>query len=159
MTQDERDTLEAKADRAMRRGELAAALALLQQLSTAFPADAAVAEKLRNLKDNLQPSELTSAKSRFAPEPTAPQGSSPLDEAERLAARGDFAGAIAGYRKALAARPDSELLKERLAELFKMMQAQAPRRPAPVPVPVPVVKSPELALSELLDRIAERRKK
>lgn len=153
MTQDERDTLEAKADRAMRRGELAAALALLQQLSTAFPADAAVAEKLRNLKDNLQPSELTSAKSRFAPEPAAPQASSPLDEAERLAARGDFAGAIAGYRKALAARPDSELLKERLAELFKMMQAQAPRRP------VPVVKSPELALSELLDRIAERRKK
>lgn len=154
MTQDERDTLEAKGDRAMRRGELSTALALFQQLCAAFPADATLAEKMKNLQENLQPMELTSAKSRFVPDPSAPRGrGSPLDEAEALAARGDYAGAIARYRKALADKPDSQLLKERLTELFRMMQAQAPRKPAPV-----VAKSPELALSELLDRIASRRK-
>ena len=152
MTPDERDTLEAKGDRAMRRGELSTALAMFQQLCAAFPSDAALAEKLKNLKDNLQPMELTSAKSRFVPDPSSPRpaSASPLDEAEALAARGDYAGAIGGYRKALAQKPDSELLKERLAELFAMMQAQAPRRP---------VKSPELTLTELLDRIASRRKR
>lgn len=154
MTPDERDTLEAKGDRAMRRGELSTAVELFQKLRAAFPADAALAEKLKNLEESLQPMELTSAKSRFVPEPSAPRASSPLDEAEALAAKGDYAGAIAGYRKALAAKPGSELLKERLAELFRMMQAHAPQRPPP-----PVTRSPELALSELLDRIASRRKR
>jgi tetratricopeptide (TPR) repeat protein len=155
MTPEERDTLEAKGDRAMRRGELSAALALFQQLCSAFPLDSALAEKLANLKENLQPMELTSAKSRFVPDPSAPRsGGNPLDEAEALAARGDYPGAIARYRKALADKPDSELLKERLAELFRMMQAHAPQRPPPV-----VPKSPELALTELLDRIASRRKR
>ena len=136
---------------------LSTALALFQQLVAAFPGDASLAEKLANLKENLQPMELTSAKSRFVPEPSAPRvGAAPLDEAEALAARGDYAGAIARYRKALGDKPDSELLKERLAELFRMMQAQAPKpRPAPVVLP----KSPELTLTELLDRIAGRRKR
>ena len=155
MTEDERDTLEAKGDRAMRRGELSTALALFQQLTAAFPGDQTLAEKLANLKENLQPSELTSAKSRFVPDPSAPRtGASALDEAEVLAARGDHAGAIALYRKALAARPDSELLKERLAELFGLIQAQAPHRPPPAAVP----KTPELLLSGLLDRIASRKR-
>ena len=159
MTPDERDTLEAKGDRAMRRGELSTALAMFQQLCAAFPDDATLAEKLANLKENLQPMELTSAKSRFVPDPSAPRsgGGAPLDEAEALAARGDYAGAIARYRKALSEKPDSDLLKERLAELFRMMQAQAPQQKRPAPVVVQ--KSPELTLTDLLDRIASRRKK
>ena len=154
MTPDERDTLEAKGDRAMRRGELSAAVAAFEQLCAAFPGDTALAEKLKNLKENLQPMELTSAKSRFVPEPSAPRGGgSSLDEAEALAARGDFAGAIARYRKALADKPGSDLLKERLAELFRMMQAQAPKQALR-----PAQKSAEATLTELLGRIASRRK-
>ena len=152
MSPQERDTLEVKADRAMRRGELSAALAFLQQLSAAFPEDLALAGKLKHLKENVQPIELTSAKNRFEPQGSR-AGSTPLDEAEALAARGDYPAAIARYRRALAEKPNSDLLKERLAELFGLMQAQAPR-PAPAVMP----KSPELTLSELLDRIAIRRK-
>ena len=160
MTPDERDILEAKGDRAMRRGELSTALAMFQQLCTAFPGDALLAEKLKNLKDNLQPHELTSAKSSFAPNPSAPRaGSSPLDEAELLAARGDYPGAIARYRRALAEKPDSDLLKERLSELFSLMQAEAPRQSPPVAQKLAAHASPEDVLSELLDRIARRRKR
>ncbi len=155
MNDDERATLEAKADRSMRRGELSAALKIFQQLAAAFPSDQPLHEKLKNLQDNLQPMELTSAKSRFAPDPSAPrpgQGN-PLDEAEAFAAKGRYAEAIALYRKALALKPDSDLLKERLTELFQLSQAAA----SP-PKPMPVARSPELQLSELLDRIATRRK-
>jgi tetratricopeptide (TPR) repeat protein len=153
VTRDERDALEAKADRAMRRGELSTALEFFQALLTAFPEDAALAQKLAQLKENLQPMELVSAKSRFVPEAPA-KSPAPLDEAEALAARGDYAGAIARYRKALADKPDSELLKDRLAELFRLVQAQAPRRP----VPALEQKNPELVLGEWLDRISVRRK-
>lgn len=155
MTQDERDTLEAKADRSMRRGELSAALKIYQQLGAAFPTDQALHEKLKNLQDNLQPMELTSAKSRFTPDPSAPRPGhgNPLDEAEAFAAKGKYAEAIALYRKALAAKPDSDLLKERVAELFQLSQASA----SP-PKPKALARSPELQLSELLDRIATRRK-
>lgn len=153
MTQDERDTLETKGDRAMRRGELSAALTCFQQLVVAFPNDRTLAEKLSNLRENLQPMELTSAKSRFTPDPSAPRPgtSSPLDAAEGLAARGDYAGAIAAYRQALAAKPESELLKERLTELFNLMQSQPPRK-APA-------RSAESAMEQWLERIASRRKK
>ncbi len=153
MTADERDTLEAKGDRAMRRGELSAALGYFQQLVVAFPNDRTLAEKLSNLRENLQPMELTSAKSRFVPDPSAPRPgtSSPLDAAEALAARGDYAGAIAAYRQALAAKPDSQLLKERLAELFNLMQSQPPRK-APL-------RTAESLMEQWLERIAARRKR
>ena len=128
MEPEEREAVEAKADRAMRRGELSTALELFQQLLTAFPGDVGLQRKLSGLKENLQPMELVSAKS-------------------------DYPGAIARYRKALSEKPDSELLKERLAELFRLVQAQAPRRAAP-----PAPKTPEGVLSEWLDRISSRRK-
>jgi tetratricopeptide (TPR) repeat protein len=146
----EREVTEAKADRAMRRGELSTALELFQQLVAQFPDDAGLKRKLSGLKENLQPMELVSAKSRFTPEPAPVAGANPLDEAEVLASRGDHAGAIALYRKALAEKPDSELLKERLTELFRLVQAQAPR--------APVVRSKEVVLSEWLDRISLRKK-
>ncbi len=155
MTADERDTLEAKADRAMRRGELSTALALFQQLCAAFPNDAPLLEKLTNLKENLQPLELTSPKSRFTSDSPAPRAvSSTLDQAEVLAGRADYPGAIAAYREALAQQPDNELLKERLTELFALMQAQSPLRPSSV---API--SDERTLNELLERITQRRKR
>ena len=153
MAPDERDAVEARADRAMRRGELSTALELFSQLTAAFPGgDAQLGLKLKQLKENLQPMELVSAKSRFAPEPPSVKSSGPLDEAEVLAARGDYAGAITAYRKALAARPDNELAKERITELFALVQAQAPRRPAARAV------TAERVLTDLLDRISVRRK-
>ncbi len=154
MTADERDTLEAKGDRAMRRGELSTALSFFEQLCVAFPADAPLAEKLKNLKENLQPMELTSAKSRFVPDPSGPRrGGALLEQAETFASRGDYAAAIATYRKALADQPSNELLKDRLTELFRIMQSQGARASVP-----PAPKSVEDALSELLERIVRRRK-
>src|SRR4051794_1435772 len=119
MSPEERTTLEANADRAMRRGELSTALDLFGKLLAAFPADETLKRKLKLLKENLQPMELVSAKSRFVPEPPQKKGSA-LDEAEAKAARGDYAGAIAAYRQALTEKPESELLKERLSELFRL---------------------------------------
>ncbi len=95
--------------------------------------------------------ELASPKARAEPEAAAPAGS-PLAHAEALAARGDFAGAIALYRKALAEKPDSPLLSERLNELFQLVQAQAPRPSPQLP------KDPGSRLRELLVRVGTRKR-
>ena len=58
MTDDERDTLEAKAERALRRGELSEAFALFSKLIAAFPEDTALAQRVAELRENLQPLEL-----------------------------------------------------------------------------------------------------
>lgn len=150
MTPEERAQLEQQIERAVRRGELADAIGHLRALAADFPDDDTVAEKLKQLEESLQPAELMSAKANVrwdSPVPTV----SPVDAAERLAAKGDFAGAIAAYRKVLAAQPGSELVKERLAELFALAQARAPRRPLPP-------KDKTLVLSELLARIDARRR-
>jgi hypothetical protein len=174
MTPDERTEAEARADRALRRGELSSALALYQAISDAFPGDDVIAQKLAGIRESLQPHELSHAKSRAPAEP-APAPSGSVQEAEALAAKGDYAAAVAIYRRAVAERPDSDLFKERLAELFQLAQSIAPRNtPAPFPraavaattdrsgspattdrdVPV---SSPRL-LSDLLDQISRRRR-
>lgn len=141
--------METRAERSLRRGELSEAFRLFRQLANAFPQDQALAQRIRDLEESLQPSELLSPRANFRAEGSdAPQ--SPMDQAEALAAKGDFAGAIALYRTLLAQRPDSELIRERLAELFGLVQAQAPRR------------SPfqrESLLADLLSRIAARRRR
>lgn len=150
MSPEERAQLEHQIERAVRRGELADAIGLLRQLAADFPDDAAIAGKLEQLQESLQPAELMSAKTNVrwdSPVPTV----SPVDAAERLADKGDYAGAIAAYRQLLAAQPGSELVKERLAELFALAQARAPRRPVPP-------KDKTLVLSELLARIDARRR-
>lgn len=155
MTSEERAELEARAERAKRRGEMSEALAALEQVSAAFPDDSALAARLEQLRGSLQPMELQSAKTRFEPgggqtgKPATPE-----QEGERLFALGDYAGAAGAYRRALAAKPDSELIRERLFELFRLAQA-APRH-SPTDAALP--KSKDKLLEALLDRIAARRK-
>jgi tetratricopeptide (TPR) repeat protein len=169
MTPDERTEAEARADRALRRGELSAALELYQAIVKAFPKDDIIAMKLQRVRETLQPMELQHAKFRAAPEPQAPISPGNVEAAEALAAKGDYAGAISLYRKALDTRPDSELIKERLGELFQLAQSIAPRSTPRPPPPVDrseppatteaevPVSSPRL-LSDLLDQIGRRRR-
>lgn len=154
MTAVERADLEARAERAKRRGDMAEALALLQEVSRAHPDDSALAERISMLKETLQPMELSSAKSRFEPPSRGSAPSSPEAEGERLFALGDYAGAAAAYRRALAQKPDSELIRERLVELFRLAQA-APRQ-SPTDKALP--KEQDKLLEALLDRISARRK-
>jgi len=147
----QRAELESQAERATRRGDLAGALKLYAQLCNLFPDDPALAEKKRRIEENLQPMELASAKARQEPEAAAAPRS-PLDQAEALAAKGDYAQAIALYRRALAEKPDSPLISERIAELFQLVQAQAPR-PSPHLPP-----DPQQRLKELLVRVGARKR-
>ncbi len=152
MTPSERDALEAKAERSLRRGELAEALAAFRQLSGAFPTDQALAARLAELQESLQPAELMNPKSNFRSEPPA-AATSPFDEAEALASRGDLHGAMTIYRKLMAERPDAELVRERLAELFTLAKA----RGAPPPA-APQAKPVDSLLSDLLARIGDRKR-
>lgn len=160
MTPDERTEAESRADRALRRGELSTALQLYQAIAAAFPQDELVQQKLARIKENLQPMELSHAKTRV-PLGEAPAPTNSIQSAEALAARGDYAGAIALYRKALEKRPDSDLIRERLTELFQIAQSLAPPSksgsvPKPPPSQAPV--STARLLSDLLDQISRRRR-
>ncbi|MEW5740466.1 MAG: hypothetical protein AB1938_16180 [Myxococcota bacterium] len=147
MSPEERHAHESRAERALRRGELGVALDELRALAAAFPEEPALAARLAQLEANLSPQELRTR----APVSSEPSGvfSSPMHEAEALAAKGDFAGAIALYRHLLAEKPDLELVKERLAELFQLAQASTPPRQSV---------SREQVLEHLLGRISSRRK-
>jgi hypothetical protein len=105
----------------------------------------------------LQPEELQ-ALSAIAPpldEEPIPQGpSSPVAEGERLFALGDYAGAAAAYRRALHERPNSELIRERLEEIFRLARAL----PAHSPTDRKLPRQPEPLLNALLDRLAARRR-
>jgi len=149
LSPDERTEAEVRADRALRRGELSTALSLYQAIATAFPTDEVVQLKVRRIRENLQPMELSHAKTRV-PLDQSPPPTNSIQSAEALAARGDYAGAIALYRKALEKRPDSDLIRERLAELFQIAQSMAPRpspaqpsaKSAPPAVAVPLPPQP-----------------
>lgn len=173
MTQAERAETEARADRLLRRGELADAAALYERLLTAFPGDPVLEGKLSELRDSVGPAELHAARARLAAPPAAAKVRGPLSpelEGEELFARGDYVNAAAAFRRALKERPDNELLKERLLEVFALAQAQQPgaRQPrpasAPAASPPPPAASPapraapEDVLRSLLGRIADRKR-
>jgi tetratricopeptide (TPR) repeat protein len=147
MSPDERQARESKAERALRRGELAAALAHFRDIALAFPDDAALAARIADLEASVSPQERVPR----IPITTEPSGvfRSPMHEAEALAARGDFGGAIGVYRKLLAANPELDLVKERLAELFQLAQASASPKQSV---------SREQVLEHLLGRIGSRRR-
>lgn len=148
--------LRARADRCVRRGEVSEALAIYRELLSRSPDDPALAERVRNLESTLDPDELQRV-GRTAPaaaEPDALGPVSPEQEGERLFALGDYVGAAAAYRRALAERPDSDLIKERLGELFQL--AQAAPRSSPTDRALPTDAAGKLRA--LLDRIASRRR-
>ena len=147
MTPEERTTHETQAERHLRRGELAEAYAVLSQLASAFPDEPELALRVEQLEQSLDPGEQRRvAMSR--PEPTG-QHKTPMHEAESLAAKGRYKEAITIYRDLLAHRPDWDLVKERLAELFELAQVAAPNKPSP---------NREGVLEHLLDRISTRKR-
>jgi tetratricopeptide (TPR) repeat protein len=150
---DQRAEMEARADRARRRGEMAEAVQVYREILAAFPGDEAIQGKLALLQESLQPMELTSAKA-----PPAPRVSGrPMtveEEGERLFALGDYAGAAAANRRALHEKPDSPLIQERLLELYRLAQT-APRH-SPTDSALP--SQPEPLLNALLDRIVARKR-
>jgi tetratricopeptide (TPR) repeat protein len=147
MSPAERQACEQRAERALRRGDFAEALSALRALAEAFPDELALATRLSELHASLGPGEGVAQ----APVSTAPSGvsRSPMHQAEALAARGDFAGAIATYRQLLADNPQLELVRERIDELLQLAQARTtPRRSV----------SREQLLEHLLGRIATRKR-
>ena len=147
MTPAERSTLENQVERHVRRGELTEAWAALAKLSTAFPDDVPLAQRLAQLEQGLDPAERRRV-AMTRSEPTA-KHKTPMHEAEALAAAGKYKEAITIYRALLEQRPDWDLVKERLAELFQLAQVAAPHRQ-----PVNRVK----VLEHLLERISTRKR-
>ncbi|WP_223646435.1 hypothetical protein [Corallococcus sp. EGB] len=155
MTPAVRADMEARADRALRRGELAEAFELFEHLLAAFPREEALALKVAHLRDSLQPQELQHLKNRVRePQrlPLAPP--SPMQEGERLFMLGDYVGAAAAYRRALQERPGNELVLERLEELYRMAREMPVQSPTDRALPA----QKEDRLQALLDRLASRRR-
>jgi predicted Zn-dependent protease len=145
MSPAERAALESQIERHLKRGEMGDAWAKAQQLADAFPDDVALAGRLVELEAGLDPAERRRVS--FRQESTGGH-KSPMSRAEELASSGKFADAISIYRDLLASRPDWELVKERLSELYQLAQVAAPNR----------VANHEGLLEHLLDRIATRRR-
>ena len=157
MTPEARAEMVAHAERALRRGEVSEAESLYQVLCRAFPEDAGLALKLANLRETLQPDELQLSQALQATSlpDSVPQGpSSPVAEGERLFTLGDYAGAAAAYRRALQERPDSELIRERLEELYRLARTLPSHSPTDRNLP----RKAEPLLHALLDRLAARRR-
>lgn len=147
VTPEERSHWEEKATRSLRRGALRDAIAALGRIADAFPGDEGVRARVREIEASLQPEE---ASGRVSPVPSEPSSifATPAQEAEALASRGDFAAAIAIYRRLAQAHPDSQLVAERLTELFQLAMAKAHRPPT----------DKRHLLEHLLERIASRRR-
>lgn len=157
MTPEARAEMVAQAERALRRGELDEALRLFEVLGRAFPDDTGLVTKLAHLRESVEPQELQSARDfQASTRPTSiPQGpSSPVAEGERLFAVGDYSGAAAAYRRALQERPHSELIRERLEELYRLARALPVHSPTDRSLP----RQAEPLLHALLDRLAARRR-
>lgn len=145
--------IQAEAERALRRGELARAAQLYGELAQRYPHDAALAAKVEQIQSMLHPAELGPGRARPPEAPIVP--TSPEGEAERLVAQGDVIGAIAAYRQLLSERPHSELIQDRLAELFELARQNGLR---PGETAAAQRKEPAQMLQGLLERIQARRR-
>jgi tetratricopeptide (TPR) repeat protein len=150
----QREEMEARADRCLRRGELTEALRLYQELVRLHPTDPGLTQKLAQLQESVDPRELTSAKLPAAEDNGRLPPSTPEQEGERLFTLGDYAGAAAAYRRALRDKPDSVLIRERLVELYQLARTAPSHSPTDCPLP----DQPEPLLRALLDRIAARKR-
>jgi tetratricopeptide (TPR) repeat protein len=115
--------LEARAERAVRRGELLHALELYESLLAERPEDDRVRSRMESVRALLQPSEMVSRR-RTEPEEVEPaEGLAPLSDAEQgemHASSGRFEEAVRCYDRALQKAPRNELLRERFEELRKL---------------------------------------
>jgi tetratricopeptide (TPR) repeat protein len=115
--------LEQWAERAVRRGELHAALQLFEQLIALAPDDGRVRQRMESVRALLQPAELSNGR-RPEPdeaEPGPPAGTlTDAEQGELHASAGRFAEALRCYERALAAAPENELVRERLEELREL---------------------------------------
>lgn len=116
--------LEQRAERAVRRGELHAALQLFEELIAREPDDERVRQRMESVRALLQPAELSDSS---RPEPEEPEEVRPAaetltdaEQGELHAGAGRFVDALRCYERAVAAAPDNELLRERLEELREL---------------------------------------
>jgi len=110
--------LEQRAERAVRRGELLAALELFEAHLAQHPDDDRVRGRMEAVRALLHPSELVSRR-RAEPE-EADAGQTPASDAEvgeMYASSGRFVDAAQAYERAVAANPENDLLRERFEEL------------------------------------------
>jgi tetratricopeptide (TPR) repeat protein len=110
--------LEERAERAVRRGELLAALELFEAYLAQQPDDERVRTRMEAVRALLQPSELISRRRVDPEEPGAASAQvSDAEQGEIHASSGRFREAAAAYECAVGANPDNQLLRERLEEL------------------------------------------
>jgi tetratricopeptide (TPR) repeat protein len=152
MNPEARAEMVSHAERALRRGELSEAVSLYEALCRAFPGDQTLTSKLANLRETIQPDELQGSGPK--PEPVRLGPSSPVAEGERLFALGDYVAAASAYRRALLERPNSELIRERLEELYRLARTLPRHSPTDRQLPRQI----EPLLLALLDRVAARRR-
>ena len=135
--------LEQRAERAVRRGELFAALELFEQLLAMEPDDERLQKRMESVRALLQPTETHDSRPPEVQEEeldTAPVPLTDAEQGELHASAGRFAQAIGCYERAAAAAPDNELLRERLEELRELVAPGAPADLAaaePIPAPAP----------------------
>jgi len=110
--------LEQRAERAVRRGELLAALEHFEAYLAQQPDDERVRQRMESVRALLQPSELVSRRRAEPEEPQHDGGAlGDAEQGEMHASAGRFDDAAHAYERAVTAHPRSELLKERLEEL------------------------------------------
>jgi tetratricopeptide (TPR) repeat protein len=115
--------LEQRAERAVRRGELLAALQLFEELIAREPAEQRVRQRMESVRALIQPAEMQDAP-RAEPDDAEPGPTAALltdaEQGELHASAGRFADAFRCYERAVVAAPDNQLLRERLLELREL---------------------------------------
>ncbi len=113
--------LEQKAERAVRRGELLAALEHFEAYLAQRPEDERVRSRMESVRALLQPSELVSRRRTEPEEVESPLRLSDAEQGELHASSGRFLEAAEAYERAVATSPGNELLRERRDELRGMV--------------------------------------
>src|SRR5438105_2580759 len=113
--------LEARAERAVRRGDLLHALELYEALLADRPEDDRIRQRMDSVRALLQPSELIGRR-RAEPEDVdeledSVESLSDAEQGEMHASSGRFDEALACYERAVGKAPQNELLRERYEEL------------------------------------------
>src|SRR5262247_2239954 len=105
--------MEQRAERAVRRGELHAALELFDHLIALAPGDERIRQRREAVRALLQPAELSNGNPPEPDEPErAPAADGTLTDAEQgelHASAGRFVEALHCYERALAAAPENQL--------------------------------------------------